>query len=75
MSSELKKRMVYYKDIYSHLNIVLILCILEPRIFKMDTLANSEEPDEMQHNAAFHQGLHCLVFDMIKTILRETNAP
>ena len=23
-------------------------------------LANREEPDEMQHNAAFHQGLHCL---------------
>ena len=23
-------------------------------------LANSEDPDEMQHNAAFHQGLHCL---------------
>ena len=26
----------------------------------MDTLANSEDPDEMQHNATFHQGLHCL---------------
>ena len=24
------------------------------------TLANSEDPDEMQHYAAFHQGLHCL---------------
>ena len=29
-------------------------------------LANSEDPDEMQHNAAFHQGLfhqglHCLL--------------
>ena len=23
-------------------------------------LANSEDPDEMQHNAAFHLGLHCL---------------
>ena len=23
----------------------------------MGTLANSEDPDEMQHNAAFHQGL------------------
>ena len=22
---------------------------------------NSEVPDEMQHNAAFHQGLHCLL--------------
>ena len=27
----------------------------------MDTLANSEDPDEMQHNAAFHQCLHCLL--------------
>ena len=28
---------------------------------KKDTLANSEAPDEMQHHAAFHQGLHCLL--------------
>ena len=27
----------------------------------MGTLATSEDPDEMQHNAAFHQGLHCLL--------------
>ena len=27
----------------------------------MGELANSEDPDEMQHNAAIHQGLHCLV--------------
>ena len=27
----------------------------------MGTLANSEDPDEMQHNAAFHQVLHCLL--------------
>ena len=25
------------------------------------TLANREDPDEMLHNAAFHQGLHCLL--------------
>ena len=24
------------------------------------TLTNSVDPDEMQHYAAFHQGLHCL---------------
>ena len=24
-------------------------------------LTNSEDPDEVQHNAAFHQGLHCLL--------------
>ena len=27
----------------------------------MGTLANSEDPDEMQDYAAFHQGLHCLL--------------
>ena len=24
-------------------------------------LANSEDPDEMPHNAALHRGLHCLL--------------
>ena len=27
----------------------------------MGTFANSEDPDEMLHNAAYHQGLHCLL--------------
>ena len=27
----------------------------------MGTLANSADADKMQHNAAFHQGLHCLL--------------
>ena len=27
----------------------------------MGTLANSEDPDEMQHKAAFHQDLDCLL--------------
>ena len=27
----------------------------------MCTLANSEDPDEMLHNAAFHQGLYYLL--------------
>ena len=25
----------------------------------MSTFANSEDPDEMPHEAAFHEGLHC----------------
>ena len=33
------------------------LCTGNP---KKGTLANTEDPDEMQHNAAFHQGLHGL---------------
>ena len=37
----------------------------------MSTFANSEDPDEMQHNAAFHQGLHCLYFG--KTDLQTKN--
>ena len=27
----------------------------------MGTLANLEDPDEMPHDAAFHQALHCLL--------------
>ena len=27
----------------------------------MGNFANIEDPDEMQHNAAFHQGLRCLL--------------
>ena len=33
------------------------------------SLANSEDPDEMPYNAAFHQGLRCLLRQK-KTILR-----
>ena len=34
-------------DVFLSLKVVLIL-------------ANSKDPDEMQHTAAFHLGLHCL---------------
>ena len=27
----------------------------------MSTYTNSDDPDEMQHNEVFHQGLHCLL--------------
>ena len=27
----------------------------------MNTLANNEDPDKVPHNAAFHQGPHCLL--------------
>ena len=27
----------------------------------MDTFINSEDPDEMPHYAAFHQGLYCFL--------------
>ena len=38
----------------------------------MGILANSIDPDEMQHNAAFHQGLHCLL--KTKPVLKERTA-
>ena len=37
----------------------------------MGTLSNSEDPDEMPHNAAFHLGLRCLL--RMKMIFRERN--
>ena len=37
----------------------LTICILETP--KTDTLANSEGPGAMQHNAAFHRSLHILL--------------
>ena len=37
----------------------------------MGTLTNSKDPDEMQHNAAFHQGLHCL--QKVKNIFLQEN--
>ena len=33
----------------------------------MSVFANSEDPDEMQHNAAFHQGLHCNGENVLQT--------
>ena len=42
----------YGEHIYS-CELILTLCILS-------TFANSEDPDDMLHNAAFHQGLHFL---------------
>ena len=42
----------------------------------MDTFINSEDPDEMPHYAAFHQGLYCLLgkkdLQTIKTLLLKT---
>ena len=40
--------------------IYLTLCIVE--IAKQVWWANSEDLDEMPHKAAFHLGLHCLLF-------------
>ena len=40
------------------------MCLINPLYtsdLKMSTLANSEDPDKMLHNVAFHLGLHCLL--------------
>ena len=34
----------------------------------MGTYTNSEDPDEMPHNVAFHQGLHYLLYKGIKDL-------
>ena len=42
----------------------LDLCLSNPlmtRYEETDTSANSEDPDEMPQNFAFHKGLHCLL--------------
>ena len=38
---------------------LLTLCILETH--EKGTFANGEDPDEVTHQAAFHQGLHFLL--------------
>ena len=38
----------------------------------MGTLLNSDDPDEMQHDATFHQDLHCLL-SKINTTFRDRN--
>ena len=40
-------------------SIYKLCCIFVPE--ELFILANSEDPDEMPHNAAFHQGPHCLL--------------
>ena len=47
------------------INVLCKFCSLTFHLLKTAkprTLGNSEDPDEMQHNAAFHQGLHCLLY-------------
>ena len=39
----------------------------------MSTFANSEDPDVMQHYAAFHQGLHCLGKKIFRQVTKENN--
>ena len=57
---------IFFKDIfcmYNYCNVVLhlndfnLLCTSDSC---MRTLANSEDPDEMQHNVKFYQGLQYL---------------
>ena len=40
---------------------------------QMSTLANNEDPDKMPYNAAFHQGLHCLLRQKLSCNLSPLN--
>ena len=37
------------------------LMICKPYLDQTGTLVNREDPDEIQHDAAFQRGLHCLL--------------
>ena len=39
------------------------------------TVTNSAGPDEMQHDAASHQALHCLLFLKTTILMSNENAP
>ena len=58
---------------YYYFGLMLTALILCYKLYTgnplMGTLANSEEPDQMQHYAAFHQGLHCLYLQRQKYII------
>ena len=38
-----------------------IIITFEDQTPRRDKLANSEEQEELSHNASFHQGMHCLL--------------
>ena len=42
-------------------NLVADPYVFNPFMPDTGTLVNSENPDEMPQNVAFHQGLHCLL--------------
>ena len=53
---------------FSKFYALLTLCIQKPL---NGYFTNSEDPDEVPHDAAFHQGLHCLL--RLKKIFRPKN--
>ena len=63
LSYHLSLRSLFCLFLDGHLTQVLLYCLFNFVYWKSlhRYLANSEDPDEMQHNAAFHQGLHCLL--------------
>ena len=46
-----------YKQNITSLSLLVGTTVVTPKC----TLANSEDPDEMPHHAAFYQGLNCMV--------------
>ena len=54
----------YLATLDTCINIVFAFGLLYPPYtgtHKKGVLANIEDPDDMPHSVAFHQGLHCLI--------------
>ena len=64
-TSHWQVHLIYWAQLNSSLN------NLKTRNPKMDTLAISEDPDEMPHNAAFYLGLHWSIFIERNTMFLE----
>ena len=58
-ANEDKMRTSPGSPIFANIKLAFTLCILETH--KKDTLLNSEDPDEIQHETAFRKGLHGLL--------------
>ena len=56
---------------YFHIEGKYVFITLKTRNYKTGNIASSEDHDEMPHDAAFHQGLRCLL--RRKRFIRERN--
>ena len=56
---EIKQNMFFKRNAYN-VQPSQLIHIHRHNSFYSGTFANSEDPDEMPHNAAFHQGIHSL---------------
>ena len=57
----LSVRLYEHEWLLSQIQNFVSLTLCRPETPKKGSLANNEDPDEMTHNGAFHQGPHCLI--------------